>query len=182
MNLADLAVDPRAEADLSWRWTYADGEMGLASNFAPIVARLECGGRTGGKPIIDIPEHQVRAASRARRIDRALEDIGAQRAAVLRACFGPTATQLRGLGFASGVAPLTLAARRAWVAYRASISAPGPDVPSCLEAWLVRLCDRASRSGARGTDRALVLEIRREAEAAALASARAYSAARRVRR
>lgn len=182
MNLCDLAVDPRTEAELTWRWRWADGELGLKSNFAAFQAMLEIGGPTGGKPPADIPDHQLAAASRTRRIDRALEDVGPQRAQVLRACFGPDATKLRGLGFASGVAPLTLAARRAWVAYRSSLSAPGPDVPSCLEAWLVRLCDRASRSSARGSDRLLVVEIRREAEAAVVAAARAYSSVRRVRR
>ena len=182
MNLFDLAVDPRTEDDLSWRWTFAAGEMGERSNFAAFQAMLECGGPTGGKPPTDVPDHQLFAASRARRIDRALEAVGPQRAAVLRACYGPTATQLLGLGFASGVAPLTLAARRSWVAYRSSLSAPGPDVPSCLEAWLVRLCDRAARSSARAVDRALVMEIRREAEAAVLSAARAYAAARRSRR
>jgi len=162
----------RSVSDLLWFWAEADGDLGLCSSFPAMVARLQCGGPTGGRPIVEIPEHQLSAATRERRIRRALEAISAERLRVLRSCLDPQATRLAELGSASAVAPLTSAARRAWRSSRSTRS---------IEEWLVRLCHRVRHGiGERpAADRLLVEVIRRESEAMLLAALRAYSQARR---
>jgi hypothetical protein len=185
MNLRDLVVDPRAEEELRWRFHWGDGEMSEPSNFEGIRARIECGGRTGGKPITDIPERRLAASGKARRIDKALKAVGKLNSdleRVLRACYGPDATPLAGFGDASGAAPLTVAARHEWAVYRASLRSPGPNTPSHIGDWLFRLCYRAERDGSRASDRILVAQIRAQAEALRISATRAYSAARRSAR
>ncbi len=66
------ALHPRVAEELAWRWQMADGDMGLSSNFAPMVAMIERGGPVGWRPGDDIDERALCAAERARLIDRAL--------------------------------------------------------------------------------------------------------------
>lgn len=188
MRLADLAVDPRDEAELQWRFLWGDGEITEPSSFPAMVARLEAGGRTGGQPIVDIDPRRLAAAGRVRRIDRVLELLTADQRRVLFAAFGPpsetqTGSPLRILGRYPGAALVTREASRAWLA-------SGTDRD--LADWLARLCSRVAtpQTGSRRerradnapADRSLVLAIRREAEALVLSAMRAYSAARRTQR
>lgn len=188
MRLADLAVDPRDEAELQWRFLWGDGEMSEPSNFEAMRARLEAGGRTGGKPIMDIDERRLAAAGRGRRIDRVLALLSPDQRLVLFAAFGPpsetqTGSPLRILGRYPGAALVTGAAVRAW-------QSSGTDRD--LADWLARLCSRVAtpQTGSRRerradnapADRSLVLAIRRESDALVLSAMRAYSAARRTQR
>lgn len=179
MRLADLTCDPRDEAELRWRFLWGDGEMSEPSSFPAMVARLEAGGRTGGRPIIDIDPRRLAAAGRVRRIDRVLELLAADQRRVLFAAFGPPSetqpgSPLRILGRYPGAALVTGAAVRAW-------QSSGTDRD--LADWLARLCARLSNAKqATPADRSLVIAIRREADALVLAAMRAYSAARRTQR
>lgn len=65
----------RWAADLRWLFTAADGELGLRSNFQGMVASLESGGRTSGRSDYDVTPQQIHAATRARTICQALEQM-----------------------------------------------------------------------------------------------------------
>jgi hypothetical protein len=164
--------DRRAEADLIWFWAWSDGEMGLRSSFGAMTARLQVGGRTGGRPITDLDERCIEAATRARLISRALELLPGLHRRALRYAYGPDARELPGLGVA---APVALLSPAAMLAYRESRS----DRP--LEEWLVRLCWRAHRrqgeSPAR--DRCTVRAIALEANATLARAVQAFASARR---
>lgn len=100
------ALHPHVTDELTWRWQYADGDMGLRSNYAPMIAMLECGGPTGGRPILDIDEHCLQAAERARHIDRALAALSQCDQGLLYAVLGSPA------GDASVLLGLSQVARR----------------------------------------------------------------------
>ena len=144
-KLEALEHDRPAEAALRWFWNEADGEMGLRSSFPAMVARLECGGATGGKPIMEIGDHRIEAAGRARIISRALGELPERQRRVLCAAYGPYARELPGLGAAAPVAPMTEAAQ---AAHRAS----GTD--RSIEEWLVRLCARVTSKKPRSSNAA----------------------------
>lgn len=177
MKLAQLAIDPRAEADLRWFWTWSQGDMGLRSSFPAMVARLECGGRTGGRPIMDIDERCLEAAARARRISRALELLKARERLALCAAYGPTAPAepLPLLGVAAPVAPMT---RAAIDGHRDS------NTNRPLEEWLLRLCWRVQQrtSDALASDRVLVRAIAQEADALLRQAVGAFALARTATR
>lgn len=163
----------RAIDDLTWFWTEADGDMGLCSSFGPMVAMLQSGGPTGGRPIMEIPEHQLHAATRRRVIARALEQLGEtipEHRSVLETCLGRGGYRPE-LG-AALAAPLTTAARRAW---RSSASARP------IVEWLARLYQRARHGCGEhpAVDRLLVTTIEREAESLLLEALREYAAVRR---
>jgi hypothetical protein len=172
MLLGQLANDPRAISDLRWYFTDAAGDMGLASNFEPMRAALERGGRSEGLHVVEANPRQFDAATRERHVRRALERLSEWDRQVLRAAFGRSERDLPAFGRATGVVPMTEAAR---LAHQHSGS------PRPLEEWLARLvCN-----GARDAKAAQSLRvIRREADAlvgAALAKfASAMSARLRV--
>ena len=183
LALAQLAIDPRAEADLRWFYTWSRGDMGLRSSHPAMVARLQVGGRTGGAPIMDIDERRLEAATRARHITRALDLLSDSQVRVLRAAYGPYARELPGLGQAAPVAPLTNSAMHAHAASHTD---------RCIEEWLVRLCDRV-QSGIKGTraerraceatratDRLTVREIAAESDALLRQAVLAFASARRA--
>ncbi len=185
MLLRDLAVDPRDEDELRWRFLWGDGEMTEPSSFPAMTARLEAGGRTGGKPIVDIDPRRLAAAGRCRRIDGTLALLSDEQRRVLFAAFAPfchggpfarlavvPGRPLRLFGQHPGAAFVTDAAWRAHAASGTSRE---------LDEWLAKLCQRIAQRPTPA-DRLLGSEIRREAEALVLAAMRAYSAARRTRR
>lgn len=84
------ALHPRAAEELAWRWQLADGDMGLRSNFAPMVAMIERGGPVGWRPGDDIDERALIAAERARLIDRAIASLSTRECDLLHAlCAAP---------------------------------------------------------------------------------------------
>ena len=174
MRIAELCVDPRSAADLRWYWTWSDGELGMRSSFGPMVARLQCGGRSGGKPITEIDDRVLEAAARARHISRALALLSNRDHVALRAAFGPSAPiePVPGLGLVAPVAPLT---RCAWQAHRDSHT----DRP--IEEWLLRLAHRAAQRGdVAACDRVLAREIVAEAEVLLRHAVGAFGSARRA--
>ena len=174
MKLAKLEAkehNQSAEADLRWFWNEADGDMGVRSSFPAMVARLECGGATGGRPIMEIADHCLEAAGRARIISRALHELPEHHQRVLGAAFGPCAHELPGLGMAAPVAPMTEAAL---AAHKAS----GTD--RSIEEWLVRLCARVNSKKARASnaqDRLAFEAIRDEAQASLRRAVNAFDVA-----
>jgi hypothetical protein len=60
-----------AQAELRWLFRDAEGDMGLRSNFAGMVAALE-GGGFHPRPSYSMDERQVRAAESAREMRKAL--------------------------------------------------------------------------------------------------------------
>jgi len=176
MLVSDQPRDSRAEADLRWYWNWSDGDLGLHSSFPAMVARIECGGRTGGAPITDIDERCLEAATRARRIARALELVTERQRRVLFAAFGPGAYLLPGLGRATPVAPLTPAAQQAHLASGSSRS---------LGEWLVRLCWRLAQAdpkAAGAVDHVTIRAIESQAEAMLRDAAGAFASAQCITR
>lgn len=169
MNLRDLAHDPRAIADLRWYWSDAAGDLGLKSNFEPMRARLETGGRTGGAPILELDEKCIDAATRERHIRRALERITERDRGILRAAFGGADRDLPAFGRATGVVPMTDAAT---LAHRKSRT----NRP--LEEWLVRLVCHAEKDPVAARTMRV---IRREADIMLGAALARFSNARRRR-
>ncbi len=128
----------RMEADLSWFWTWSEGEMSAPSNFMAMANAISLGCSVmGGLPKTDIDEGRLNAASRARPISRALAKLGPLDRRVLYAAFGPDAQESPGLGKMALVALLTPLAAKA---YRAS------HTTHTLEEWLLRLAWRVNRS------------------------------------
>jgi hypothetical protein len=148
------------------------GDMGLQSNFEAMRARMQVGGRTGGKPIVDIDERCLKAAAREKRIRRALERLPDHVVAILVHAFGPDTREIPVFGRATGVVPLTLAARRTWASSGTTRS---------LEEWLVRLVIRVhtGKGDDPVVDRALLQSIREEADRLLATALRAYVAERR---
>jgi hypothetical protein len=146
----------------------------MRSGFPAMVARLEVGGRTGGRPICEIDEHCIEAAERERPIRRALEQLSARDLQVLRAAFCESMRELPAFGRVTGVVPLVTSAQVAWRDSRTAHP---------FEAWLVRLADRvARRSGDHcAADAVLARTIRMEAEHALCAALRAFLGARKRR-
>ncbi len=189
MLFADLAINPRAEAELRWFYLWADGEMGLRSNFMAMVAQLESGS-AGGGAVADFEERmfdRLEAAGDARRIRRALEGLTNAQRWILRKVFGPGARRAPGLGSAAPLAPFTAAAI---LAHRAS------GTSNSLEEWIYRLGYRCSQPRAvsasprktrRAAERAttadqMTLEaIRQESEAVLSSALTAFAASLRRR-
>ncbi len=159
-------------AELQWYWSDAAGDMGLQSNFEAMRARMQVGGRTGGKPIVEINERWLKAAAREKHIRRALERLPDHLVAILVHAFGNETREIPVFGRATGVVPLTLAARRTWASSRTTRS---------LEEWLVRLVIRAhtGKGDDPVVDRALLQAIREEADRLLATALRGYAAERR---
>jgi len=125
------------EEDLHWFFNDSPGELGLHSNFPPMVLRLILGGdspRTVASYEID--DCQLDAARRARRIERALSLVTEDRRDTL-------------VGTFSGEAPLPmrLAFRElAWLAARSTAATEAyrnSNTARTFEDWLSRLPRRA---------------------------------------
>jgi hypothetical protein len=130
----------RAAEELRWYWTEAAGAMGARSNFEPMRARLETGRVTGGAATLEVDERRLDAATRARLIRRTLEAMRPADARLLFSAFGRDERELAGLGHATGVIPVLLSTRRAWL--DSGTSRP-------LEEWLARLVIRAAAKDGR---------------------------------
>ena len=133
----------RAHGDLSWYWNSADGEMGLQSNFGPMVNRLN-----GLIPNVirhDLDPSKLDAARRARRIATALITIGPEQTWLLRQAFGPPEhpppyeTDLAPLGHLAGIALVCAATT---IAHRKS------NTSRPVREWLSRQCLRQVHSPA----------------------------------
>lgn len=172
MRVADHVV----EEDLSWYWCWADGDLGLRSIHAPMVARLECGGRAGGAPILDLDERCLEAATRYRCITRALERLSDAQVRVLRVAYGPQAHRLPGLDQPACVAAACTLAPAARQAHASSSSTRS------FEEWLVRFFARSTSTACGAQDRVLARRILAEASALLASAACAYGAARSLRR
>lgn len=169
MILRNLAHDPRAVSDLRWYWGEADGAMGRRSNFEPMRARLETGGRTGGAPIMEIDERCIEAATRERHIRRALGCLTEQDHKILHSAFGRGERDLPAFGRATGVVTNTLSALKAW--QESKTKKP-------IEEWVARMVCRAVKDE---TSARIVSAVRREADAAVGAALARFSSARRRR-
>jgi hypothetical protein len=192
LPLSELAIDPRVEAELRWYFTEADGDMGLRSLFPAMVARLEVGGRTGGRPITEMDDRWLLAASRARRISRALELLAAadlRRAdapppadrrvgdvQVLHCAFRAPEQDLPGWGSLTGVLPLSRRALSAWCSSHSTRT---------FEEWLFRLAwNVARRHGGKSNlpaSTALLASIRLDASTMLRGAVQAYARARDLR-
>lgn len=163
------------EEDLSWYWCWSDGDMGLRSIHAPMVARLECGGRVGGAPILDLDERCLEAATRHRTITRALERLSDDQVRVLRVAYGPQAHRLPGLDQPACVAAACTLAPAARQAHAES------STTRSFEEWLVRFFARSGSASCGPQDRVLARRILAEASALLAAAGAAYGAARSLR-
>jgi hypothetical protein len=173
-------------SDLVWFFSgESRGDMGERSNFGPMVNRIECGGRTGGRPIMGPDDRCLDAADREWPVLCALRELW-RRAPdayrVLRAAYSPTCRQPEHVTAAWGrpvaaepaaalvpVAPMTSTAQRAWL---------GSGTDKGLDEWLVRLAWRAAMTDADPLDRARVAAIRRDAEALLTQAMAAYRGAK----
>jgi len=161
-------LDEQEEADLRWALCWAEGEMGLRSNFTSIVAALELGVAfiEGGSVRNDLNERALFAAQRERRVRRTLEVLTDGQQRVLRAAFGPYQFRLPCLGKVTMVAPLTRLARQ---------HADGLDVLL----WLSQLDLRVK--GGEVPAATLARQVRTEAEWRLTLASQAYQAATRRR-
>jgi hypothetical protein len=150
--------DPSFKTELHWYWTCADGELSSPSNYMAMVSAIRLGRASAvSQSATELPEHRLHAATRARRVSRALSRVSDDDRAVLFAAFGPHARELPIFGAAAPVAVLTKAAS---VAHQAS------GTTRTLNDWLVRLAWRVSkRQGDRvAQDAATASAIASEAE------------------
>ena len=167
-QITDLRPHPQLEADLAWYFREADGDMGLCSNYQGMVLKLQAPRASSGRPPSG-PEGRVfGAATRARRISRALEVIGKARSDTLRMAYDGNAPaelhayhELAGLVLEEG-APV----------HRRSRSRRS------LVQWLARLAQRAPKDAVAAR---WLAEVRSLAEVRLMAAARAFEGARRHR-
>lgn len=90
MLIADTRLDPLDEADLRWFYNDAEGLMGLRSSLGPMLDRLAEGRVSAvqsGTP--DLSEVAYHAATRAKKIQRALDALEPRHRVTLRAALGP---------------------------------------------------------------------------------------------
>lgn len=164
------ALHPVDEADLRWRWTLAEGEMGLRSSFPGFVAQCQVGaGRSSLKPVEEIDSRCVEAASRARLIDRVLELIPRDDVLRLHRVFHG---RLDDLEQQWGPAAALLLESPALVELHRKSRSQRP-----LREWLLRLGRRATGEPPVMVAKAFDLRMRLEAELTA--SCERYAAASR---
>lgn len=72
LGLTFGAIHPGVADELTWRWQWADGDMGLHSNFNAMISMIERGGHSGARPMAEIDDRSILAAAKVRHIDRAL--------------------------------------------------------------------------------------------------------------
>ena len=166
----------RIADDLTWYWNWAEGELGVPSNFMATVAAMSAGGRRArGVPSREIDEGRFAAATRMRLITRSLKRLTDLDLQVLFAVFGPHAGELPILERAAPVAVHTKVARAAHQASGTTRS---------IEDWLLRLVHRAvNRLGDHvAEDRATAHAIALEANGMLTQALRAFSMAWRLDR
>ncbi|HEY3447282.1 MAG TPA: hypothetical protein VGK67_12995 [Myxococcales bacterium] len=128
----------RIEADLTWYWTWSEGELSAPSNFIAMANAIALGcAVSGGLPSTEMDEGRLAAASRARPVSRALAQLSPIDRQVLYAAHGPVGgLELHALGKTAAVALLTPLARKAHLASHTTRS---------FEEWLVRLAWRVAK-------------------------------------
>lgn len=162
LRAAMTTNDSADMSDLAWHFNSAAGAMGLRSGFGSMVATLE-GLRDTGYHAYEISEHALEAATRDRRISKAL------------ALCSPAARSALGEYFTGScpVHPLaarTGAAKGSW--WRVPAGAPGPTAPGKparapkrpFAEWLARLDARLAQPHPQAQDLSLALRIRTEAD------------------
>lgn len=156
-----VGLDPIEEADLRWALCWAEGELGLQSNYSAAVACLELGVPfIEGKPSTEMNEKKLMAAERERKVRRQLEGIRGEDRLVLMAMFGPVVCQKMALwGRLTPLAPLTPTAQRMG----------GDDT----RLWLLTLHWEATRPDGAGA-RAVAKRIAAEAEQLLAHACRVY--------
>ncbi len=161
----------RIEADLTWYWTWSEGEMSAPSNFMAMANAIALGcAVSGGPPSTEMDEGRLASAGRARPISRALAQLSAIDRQVLYASHGPVGLELHALGKSAAVALLTPLARKAHQASHTTRS---------FEEWLVRLAWRVAKkqSDHLPEDCATLHGIAAQANAMLAKATRAYEAA-----
>lgn len=128
----------RIEADLTWYWTWGEGELNAPSNFMAMANAIALGCSVkGGPPSTEMDEGRLASAARARPISRALAELSPLDRRVLYAAHGSGGDlELHVLGKTAGVALLTPLARMAHQASHTTRS---------FEEWLVRLAWRVAK-------------------------------------
>jgi len=179
LYLQDLRPDPFVERDLRWYYNCADGEMGLRSNYLPMVQQAMEGPKRGTvscAPPDGFDGHLVAAAQRARFIRRALQRLSRGHQDTLRDAYleqlledaigrdeqGRSALQqLEAYGALAGLVGLSPTARQEHA---------GSKTKRPLGEWLERL----ARPSAGAKPRTICAALRREAEARLAAASKAY--------
>jgi hypothetical protein len=172
LDLAAARPDPRDEADLRWYLNESEGAMGLRSSFGPMVARLEAP-MSHGRPIMELADHQLKAATRARLIRRSLEALAPEHQLVLRSVYlarRDTPAHPDALRRWRELAGLVENSEAARAAHRRSRT------PRPLAEWLERIV----RASASPTARTEALVLRRQLEGDLLRAMRAYAEARKT--
>jgi hypothetical protein len=168
-------ANARIADDLTWFWNWAEGELGVPSNYMAMVNAIRLGTRrSGGSPSTEMDPGRLAAATRMRLIERTLQRLTSDDRRVLFAAFGPHARNLPLLDELAPVAVLTKAARAAHVASNTNRT---------IGEWLLRLVHRVSNGLGDhvAEDRVTVHAIATEARALLDQSLRAYSEAWRLR-
>jgi hypothetical protein len=167
--LEDLRPDGQTEAELRWVFNEADGDMGVRSNFMPMVARIQCPRDAAAVTSYEADWRQVEAASRDKVIRQALERVGGGKARVLELAYTElshdAAQRLEPLGRVAGV----VLALPATIAAHAKSQTDRP-----LVEWLGRIAKRSASVTTRG----ICAPLTREAEALFFDAVAAYRKAR----
>jgi hypothetical protein len=161
MGAEVLYARERFSAELRWYFREAEGDMGLRSNYSPMVSRLQ--GVLGGGPLrLELDGRNVAAAGRARRVKAALE------------LLSPVQWWTLGVAFGNAVLPVNLvglmcttkSADEEWRLSRTTRTLPD---------WVERL----GRKPTTTLRQRLYAKLKHEAEALLEDALDAYSKARR---
>jgi hypothetical protein len=167
-TLADLLPNPRTADDLRWFFREADGECGLRSNYPGMIQRLQAPLTFSSRLRSEPDVRWLHASTRARRISRALEQIGHDHTLTLREAF-------------NGLAPAVLHAYDELAALALQVGV-GPHRRSrtsrTLLDWLARIARNATKTPAAARWLAEVRGLAREQLDEAL---RAFEIARKNR-
>ena len=160
------AIPPRVADELTWRWQEADGDMGLHSNFASMIALLERGTSGGGprSAIAEIDERGILAAAKVRHIDRALARLRERDVDLLFALFG---------------APVENWAALLWHIPAARRAHASSGSRHCLEDWVAGLFGHIE-AHADAPACQVAGAIQRQASVLIACAARSYAEARRL--
>jgi hypothetical protein len=152
----------RLSAELRWYYREAEGDMGLRSNYGPMVAALQ-GVLGGGGPLkLELDGRHVAAAARARRVRTALEQLVDAQRQVLRVSYAHPGGALDLVGLMC----LAQSASTEWRLSRTTRTLPD---------WLQRL----GRHPTTWVRQQLYERLRHEAQALLEEALDAYSKARR---
>jgi hypothetical protein len=158
---------PIVEQELDWYFTCSESEMGLASNFAPLVAMALTGVvGTRSDPADTMAERRIAAAHAEGQIRKRLRLMPTRLVGVLEAAYEPRAWPpelLRHFGRVAGIAVRTRAAR---ALEKARAGSNLDSVASSLAAAINR------------NDHALLATVRSEAESILRPALQAYESVR----